>query len=484
MINVQPPILERLEYRTVLARNICIPKKYFVSAFISIGICSCALKILTVTYLFQGDQDIYNIGFGFGGYIKSLSEHFSFASCAGQVCDYVTRMPFLPILVSALSHLSKNYIALAALKNITLSAAFFGSVWFLLKEFASKKTSITWLLCLATISLSPAVLKHAAMIEYEEGIITEAFAIWALSFYLLSKNTTHLNFKSDAVRMTYIILIISGLIAYLTKSSMIIIFIIGLYYTFLRSILARDWRLGVIIVCSLMITLSWGIHSYRNTGRFSLMSSWDGENMFKGNNDISSQIYPELSLDRAVDTDTIGLNSGAVINNPYASKTRADYEDEWLWNDYYKGLAVQWIIKNKESFVKFLIRKAGNFLFSIVPTPYEISRNQVQARYYIWKSYALSAWLKAGRVAEIALFILLIRNYFGGRLITLSNRILLSQAAYAFPCVIGFNYERHITVYLVLVLIGLGVILDKYSQKSFNTASPGVRRLLHLNSNN
>ncbi len=236
--------------------QIDMPPRILLTGFIFVGVLSFLTKSALVTYLFNSAGSVYEIGFGFGGFIRSLHEHFSFVSC-DTTCDYATRMPFFPFAIAALSFVSIDYITVAILKNALMSILTILSFWYLITNFSSSKyRPQIWLLVLLILAVSPPAAKHAAMIEYEEGVLTEFVAIWAAALYLLPPIGTYR--QPHKIRVMSILLIGIATVIYMTKSSMVLIFSLSLIYVFKIIIDSRDKWLIATIIIALGVVLGWG----------------------------------------------------------------------------------------------------------------------------------------------------------------------------------------------------------------------------------
>ena len=88
------------------------------------------------------------------------------------------------------------------------------------------------------------------------------------------------------------------------------------------------------------------------------MSSYDGENMFRGWNAHTLDLFPACHLD----TLFVALRTceGKPVDLPNEIG-RAAYADEWAWNDGYKARAMTWIHDNPQAAARTLAVKAATF---------------------------------------------------------------------------------------------------------------------------
>src|ERR1700760_4216109 len=70
-------------------------------------------KLILILHSVDGSSEIFQTGFGFGEYIRSLSNDGAlrscgvtpFTGCDPNLCVYATRMPLVPLLYAGLAHL-------------------------------------------------------------------------------------------------------------------------------------------------------------------------------------------------------------------------------------------------------------------------------------------------------------------------------------------------------------------------------------------
>ena len=431
------------------------------SSIIFLSIFFLILKIFASSYLIEINKSIYELSFGFGNLIKNLVENGEFRSCFKEKCQYASRMPIIPLLIATLSHISKSQFIIAIIKNIFLSLFFIMNYLIIIKISLIDKKFVNklFLVSLIVLSFSLPLIKHSSSITYEEGYLIEPIILWLISFLTALRLILIYKNKSASYKIILTTSLL-GLLIFLIKSSMLLIFILSLslvafsFWKFYKNKGQKIYPLASIIIC--IVTLSaWGIHQLNKTGKFSIMTSYDGENFFRGNNDVSYKIYPHYSLDLIFNTQKISIKN-ELITSEILFPDFSKFTNEVEWNKYYKKMSKEWIINNPKKFFNFFIKKINNFYLSYKKTPYSIYENENQENNIkrIDKIFT-AVWLIEGRIFLLATILLIIKRYMNNDkfMKIQSIIIILILLAYSIPYLIGFNYERHITPFLLIVII-------------------------------
>lgn len=275
--------------------------------YLSLGMFVVA-KFVAVLIFTEKNANIGSLGFEFGPYIATLIEHGRYAACMAPSCAKATRLPALPLFYFLLSFISKNQLMIALIKAALMSAIFVPSLLVLLKLGQSKSPHMTqaWSLIGPVLFLSPVVAKHSAAITYEEGILTEVLLLWGFSFLLLIKSLSAKGGRehSDGLMLGMMAL---AIVAYLTKSSMILFAFMSIAAALVSLVRYRDPSAAVAVVACVCAIAAWGVHNEIATGRFSLMSSDDGYNGVRGWDEQAAQVYPQFTLDRLYNSKVLYL---------------------------------------------------------------------------------------------------------------------------------------------------------------------------------
>jgi hypothetical protein len=214
---------------------------------------------------------------------------------------------------------------------------------------------------------------------------------------------------------------------------------------------------------ALAAPLAWGAFVLRASGRLSLGTSWDGENLFRGWCDAGSRIYPWQSLDRLFDTPSIAIPSGAVPA-PHAPP-RCAFPNEWAWSDHYRDRALAWAVESPVRAARYALQKALIVLLEVRPVP----------------------WLGASEPARAFVVVLSFLVLRGAALVALAigwrRRAALAQAvpslmfaagacaALCVPLIVGFAYDRHsVGVLIAFLFLATGILVQSTREKSINAA--------------
>jgi hypothetical protein len=418
---------------------------------LGLGLAFWLVVMLGVLALTPAQDSLYQLGFGFGPYVENLLEHGVYATCPGVACDHATRMPlgvWIVALLGLLAHTVRTVALLKAAAFAVLTLASLAMVWRRVRP-VQRLAFPVWAAVAAALLLALPVAKHAGRLDYEEGFSIPLLFLLGLITPLAF--SSRLGPRQRAAMMLGALAIGSAL--YLLKASLLPVYGVVLAAALWSGFAARRWLVLGAAVLSLAAPLAWGMHNLQASGRFALGTSWDGENFRRGWDQDSLAVYPAVSLDRIFDSSRIALPDGRQVD--IAPKPgREAFRTEWDWNDYNLQQGKAWIAAHPALAARFLLVKACNFLASVEKSPERISA-QPQARSGAdsVESVAITAWLLAGRLASVLLVVVMARLWLRapGERPGLVVAVLL-LGAYAAPCIVGFNYERHITAALVLVL--------------------------------
>jgi hypothetical protein len=429
-------------------------------------------KCVSSWWFIGPDARLQDLQFGFGAYVRSLVANGSFAACVGERCNHASRMPVIPLFCALVAHFSHRQLVAALLKNALLSCGLLGVVRILESRSPTQGPLLrrSFILVLGVMALCPAVIKHASMITYEEGFILEPLLVWiacvVVSAQLLASRAT-----AEAAPWIAVAILIA-LFVFMTKSSMVLVltlsFALGLGALGLagRSLHGLAPVALALLACSVVVGC-WGLRQQREVGRFSIMSTWDGENLYRGNNPVAPEIYPRLSLDQLFDSRSVVLADGRVLRLA-PQPGWLGYASERAWDQAYRARAIHWMTAHKRAALGFLLRKAENFFCSIHETP-AIRGSGAHAPDRGWKARiehaTITLWLVFGRAMELLLAYRLraelrVRD---PRRAWRAGSMLAALAAYSAPYVVGFNYERHITPFLLMVLMCVAMLQVRVS---------------------
>jgi hypothetical protein len=417
-------------------------------------------QIAAVLSFIPHHANIFDLGFGFGGYIRSLTQHGQFAACIGATCPKALRMPLLPLFYSAISFITTDQRTIALIKVVLLAAILLS--WFLyllqMHRSLSRHATQAWSVIGLLLALSPAVAKHASALSYEEGVLLEVLLLWTYSYLLLILIDRNEEWSGRG-RSLAIATIALATIAHLAKSSMALVLLLSAIVTLLIAIRRRDLSVALALGLCVSVVAGWGIRNKVATGHFSIMSSWDGDHLFRGWNSDSVRLYPDVNLDRIFDSKVAYLADGTMVNiqwrlppNPFLT--------EWEWDAYFRSLARIWVETHPVAALRFAARKLYVFAATIRKTPYTYTNDARGSLRPSLELYLTDAWLFVGRCLEVLLLAMICTLWRtrDATLRYLAGGALAACVAYAAPYLIGFSYERHVTVFLVMVAVCCAVL--------------------------
>lgn len=419
-------------------------------------------SIASWLFLSQDSRTLSQLGFGFGGYIDSLINSGIYRTCFEGMCDYSTRMPLVPVLFAAISRLSDSTLFAALAKNTAISLVFIVTLqtyyWSARRDRLAFLVAATATMLIMTVSAP--VVKHCSAVDYEEGIITELLVLWILGFLLLVRSVLSQGSKRNGIYITASTVVLIATLIYLSKSSMILILVLTYTLVIIFLLFARASSSQTAILCtslafSIFFVGLWGMHNLSHIGKFSVSSTWNGENLYRGSNSVSLAIYPDLSLDRVMDSRSFILRDGSQLNVAQPAKGRQSFESESEWNTYYAKLSKEWHLRNPRQSLLFTQKKLNNFFLSIEKSPFSVhDYKSPSLPIETIESFVVNAWLVFGRIFQLILIVLTIavirRNSTKKKLFIFI--IYAALCAYALPYIAVFNYERHITPFLLMVI--------------------------------
>jgi hypothetical protein len=405
-----------------------------------------------VHLLYPGNIEVFNTGFGgFGEYARSLRDtgdfrlcgNSPFLACQASICTNATRMPVIPLLYFGLLTLVGTPAAAVAVgKCCVLALLVAGFVRVATRDL---RVSIGGVAAMYLLYLGLQPLKHGASLDYEEGMLIDLSLCLGLAVVYLIR----MDLAVSSARRSYMALaaILIAVVMYFTKTTALLTLGVVLLMVLLHR--ASGWRLNAIALTIVILPWAlWLAHTHSSAGGIRWSSSWNGENLFRGYNSGAAAIYPEISLDRAFDTDRAILEDGTVV--PLGNFSRQQcFADEWAWNDYYAAKARRWVIDHPADTLRFDLKKAWVALVEVRHTPKYVSATDKTPLYSASTSAIMAAWMIYARALFFALLILVCRE-----LRNPSKRqhlwVTLLLAGACTPYVAVFGSERHMVPILVM----------------------------------
>lgn len=408
------------------------------------------------------DRSILKMEYGFGPVITSLYERGTLEACGVPValdfCGVAARMPLMPWIYATaakLIGLQQSHLAIA--KSLAGTVILWLALQYLCRSFAKFPVQRLYLVAItALLFLGPQYLKHSISVQYEESLLIDLFpAYFCLLGGLFVRQKSAPLSSLDWIILT--LLILFGSLLYFLKSSLLFF---GIIVIFAPLFLVRTphWAKAIAILPFVFGLFWWGHVNYAYHGQIRLSSSYNGENLYRGQNDYSYKIYPEIHLDRLIDSEVAILNDGERVPLPDWSHHFPPFQGEWEWYDYFKQLGQQWGRDNPGKALAFTLRKA----FVLFLEPRKVPFRQMALPELEPKEYSQGTliaglvWILMLRVLFFAGVLRAVGNLFKfRRLDNPSLWFFLFIGAYAAPYLIGFAYQRHITPMLVFTSVFL-----------------------------
>lgn len=398
-----------------------------------------------------GSLSVFDTGFGFGNYIRSLAEEHAFRSCSllpfdpckPGICVRATRMPGLPVLLAMLSWVVGTGTAAVAAAKCTLLAIL--STVFLAALSRDVRITIWGVLILYAMYLGPQALKHGAALVYEEGVLVDLSLCLAVALAYAMRP----ELSTSQTRRASMIMAAAGIavVMYLTKTTALLTLavVIGLVLT------SGDLQMRGKLACIILVAVpvgAWGIHNLKTSGVFSISSSWNGENLVRGYDSGALAIYPQISLDRLFDSSAAVLDNGSrVALGDYSH--RQCFNDEWSWSSAYSRMASQWLAAHPLQALEFLARKTWVTLIEVRHTPTYGSATDKGAEISPLVSASMITWMIAARSVFFWLVLRIVLDLIAGRNRRYAWALALLAGA-CMPYMVVFAYQRHTIPILVL----------------------------------
>lgn len=404
------------------------------------------------------DGHIYELGFEFGPFVKSISTEFSFYRYVGEQIQYTSRMPMIPIFISLLGIISKKQLLVQLIK-ITL---FSGFTWWSAAKFQKLGFQLSYpffTMVYLIFCVSYPVIKHSSKILYEEAYLLELLVVWIFASLLVAKGIWQKDWDENLlfpIQLSFIIiLLVTG-----SKSSMILLLLVNLMLLLRYGITHQKlshllYHLKTPLVLGTVFFSWWLWLHVAKMDQWSIGSSYDGENFYKGNGPHTLVMYPEFTLDRIMDSKEVTLASGKVYRIEFNPKMES-FKSERDWHAYYLHKGLHWMKQNPEKALQLYFKKAYNLFISIEKSPRSIATYHdpsptLAEKLDLWLT---SLFLLIGRAFSLIFIYLGLRSIKkrDRELITLFIVSLLILGAYAIPYVMGYNFERHTSPLLVLMI--------------------------------
>ncbi len=237
----------------------------------------------------SGKQEtIYSLGYGFGPLVKGIVENHKYNNFNDPRFSS-HRMPFIPTFLALIASIKGNVLFAYIIKNLLFTALLFLAIFRAYLCFDNLRRHKLWILISSFLFLLsfPQIVYHCALIDTEEGYLIQMIAL--VFIYLLIWDKSEINL--------FVVCVLAFLTAllFLTKSSMIILTPVFCLFYFIKSRKIRVF--AIFLLYTSVGFLGWGLFNYSHSKVFTISSSFNGINFYKGNNTLTSSIYPPGNLD-------------------------------------------------------------------------------------------------------------------------------------------------------------------------------------------
>jgi hypothetical protein len=373
----------------------------------------------------RGSKSLRELGFGYGVLIAAIEDTGEYRVPAGVhypgVAFSAHRLPFIPYFLLGLERLLGDDLRRVALvKCLCFGGLLVVTAALVLQHARAPLWAV--LLLLGPVLTMPRWLLNVFEVGLEEGYnITALGLLFALLWF--SDEAAWRKASWAAVVGLLLVLLL------FLKSSMVYwcLAVPGLVWLRQRDLRAAGLMLGLVVVGLVGLAAFNAQHS----GRFTIGSSWEGWNLYKGNCEHTAELYPPYSLD------ILDYEGKVVADRPLA--------DEWEHNAYFKDRAVEFIRAHPGEFAGLVLRKAWIF-YGEVRASGLAQRGEL--RYARVEYLAQIPWMLVFRVMLWAAIGLALATLWRERLGTDASRVALAYLVflglYSGFHLVGFAYERHV----------------------------------------
>lgn len=397
-----------------------------------------ALEVLVALVLLVPRSDVAATGAGFGDVAAALlrGDGYGMRVPCGQF-DVARRLPLAPVFLAAVGLLGGGAWSAVLLRGALLASL----AGLTLSRFCAARgqrcwQNPVWTALLALLACCPMFAKHLSQLSYEEG--------WSLVLVpcLLVAGVAVLDTSATASRSRGAWGLALGALAaalFSLKSTYLPLHLCACAALAWAALRRRSRWSGLGLLLALCAPLAWGSFVWARTGQFSVGSSWDGENLFRGFCQACALVYPSQSLDRLFDTAVLATPSGPV--HAEALPGRCAFTGEWAWDAFYRQRALA--DAGAPGIGAYLGKKLGVLLFEVRPVPWVGNGGALRSA-LVLVSFVL---------ARAALGLALVLGWRWRRALRRQPSVLVfggaALAALAAPLLVGFAYDRHTFVLLV-----------------------------------
>ena len=386
-------------------------------------------------------RTVFDLGYDFGPLVNMLFTSHVYAS--PDLFWTGHRMPLIPAFLALIAHLSTDAQIATIVKNLVWFSPLAGAFWLAWKQFANIPRLI--LLMVAGYLLSfPQLVQYGFLPDVEEGYLIPLLPLLFLGLLLLDRTKREPNWPAFLLLAT----MNAGL--FLMKSSMLYL---SLAFGLAFGLHTRRWRvLGLFLGLTLLAALLWGMLNLQHSGRFTVGSSYDGINFYKGNNPLAASMYPPYNLD-AIPLDDLQKTAPTPLN-------------EWTLNKHATTQAIQFIQTHSLDALQLFIGRLFIVFFEVRRTPIWPGEEQIAAPIqWVGILYMLAFRVAFFGVIGYAAVSLARRRRFlakdARKELWLFICFLALVLMYTGPYLAGFAYERHVLPLIIPTIAYALWLLDR-----------------------
>lgn len=368
-------------------------------------------------------HSVFDANFGFGVTVAAILQKHQFGMQEMEPQPYWTyahRLPFVPLFLSGLTLVFRSFTLVVLVKDALCSLLWFYTLRRLLLRHCIG--AVGAFILIGLLYLVPLNFLTMSQIDTEESYLF--FMLTALAATMFTR------MEGDYWKVS---LLVSAM--YLTKSSLgMVCFVSAVWVIWQDRGRPRLRLLSFMPLAALLISvISWGSYIYHRTGVFAVgvnASSYNGMNLYKGNNPRALALYPRINLD--------SLDEIRALEPP----TALDIHNEWAKQNWQLKMGEDFIHSNPSKVLAMDLKKLKVMLYDIGPSPQTRSGKKPGAALclavdHLMFTLAVVLALRR-RDANAAWFCLLV-------------------VAYIVPFLAGFLYQRHMMPIYGLAFIYCGV---------------------------
>jgi hypothetical protein len=393
-------------------------------------------------------SSIYDLAYLVGPAVRSLHDGQGLAApetdrafATGHVIFRAARMPLTEwVLAGTISLTGDHYLIVDVIKTLVLLIPILVCIFLCTRAARSvegfRKRAAVYLLLVLPFFI-PLWLGNTIRMQQEEGYSYSFLALLIAILYFSSH-------VEDAKLYWTGVFCVCLACLYLAKSSMLLA-VCFLALCQLFKMPTKTSRIMVLLTV-VLVPMGWGAYTKHASGRFTLGTSLDGLNLYKGNNDKFLERYPPAEEGQSLD--------------PYDKELTPAFfcKDEWDCDSYHQRAAIAYVRHHPWETVVGAWRKFDVFALSLKTYGSEVpgKRARIVFRLGLFVARVL---LWSGIITSILLCF-----STTGQMRWMSVIFLGTTLAIMTPYIVGFALTRHFSILLypaALLLAGAVIESDR-----------------------